>query len=550
MAAFERFGEYLVRRELLSREALTSLLSTQKLVKGRLGELAVREGILTEDQVVEALADHLKIPLMEGKVETIERGVVETIPGKMAMKAQVMPVGTGESGELLVACSGPVPRGVMQNLSRLAKRPVRLVLTTPRSLKRMQNLFFSQEVDTRIKATGKLSMEDIGFGIEIVEKLLLRAVNQGASDIHVEPGKEALGVRFRVDGVMARTESLPFDLGPKLISRIKVLAGLDIAEKRKPQDGSFAFAPRTLSVDIDPVNIRVSTLPVVYGEKAVLRILPPHDQAISLEDVGMATPILKGFTGSVSLPHGIVLVTGPTGSGKSTTLYGALALLRDETTNITTLEDPVELTMEGINQTHISGSEKISFADGLRAILRQDPDIIMVGEIRDAETLNVSLRAAITGHMVLSTLHTNDAPSAFSRLLDMGAEPFLVAASVRAVLAQRLVRRVCPHCSRKEIVTEREKEMLGIGGAETFFVHRGSGCCHCGNRGYRGRSGLYELFVVNEEIKQMIVGRCSFGELADFAARHNGYTTLREDGVRKIRDGITTPEEVMRVTME
>jgi len=550
MAGFERFGEYLVRKELITREALTGLLATQRLVKERLGVLAVREGLITEDQLVAALSDHLGIPLMGEMVENIERGVVEAIPKKMAIKAEVLPVGIGEKGELLLACSGPVPKGVMQNISRLAKRQARLVLTTPKKLKKMQNLFFSRDYDTSIKINAAVAVEDIGFGVEIVEKILLRAVNQGASDIHVEPGKEALIVRFRVDGVMFKTETLPFGLASKVVSRIKVLSGLDIAEKRKPQDGSFAFAPRTLNVDIDPVNIRVSILPVIHGEKVVLRILPPHDEAVDLAGIGMKEELYKRFVDSLQLPHGIVLVTGPTGSGKSTTLYGALKLLRSDTINITTLEDPVELTMQGINQTHISGSDKISFANGLRSILRQDPDVIMVGEIRDAETLNVSLRAAITGHMVLSTLHTNDAPSAFSRLQDMGAEPFLVAASVRAVLAQRLVRRVCPSCRETVEISRLEKEMLGLPLEENFTFNRGRGCPECAHRGYRGRSGLFELFFMEDEIKQMVVEGRSFGELADYARKHLGFTTLRQDGIEKIRQGITTPEEVMRVTME
>ncbi|WP_300672548.1 type II/IV secretion system protein [Desulfoluna sp.] len=550
MAGFERFGEYLVSRELVSRDALTGLLATQRLVKERIGLLAVREGLITDDQLAEALSGHLGIPLMGEMVTNIERGVVEAIPKKMALKAEVLPVGTGEKGELLLACSGPVPKGVLQNMSRLARRQIRLVLTTPKKLKKMQNLFFSRDYDTSIKINTAVAVEDIGFGIEIVEKILLRAVNQGASDIHVEPGKEALIVRFRVDGVMFKTETLPFDLASKIISRIKVLSSLDIAEKRKPQDGSFAFAPRTLNVDIDPVNIRVSILPVIHGEKAVLRILPPHDEAVDLAGIGMKKDLYERFVESLQLPHGIVLVTGPTGSGKSTTLYGALKLLRSDTINITTLEDPVELTMQGINQTHISGSEKISFADGLRSILRQDPDVIMVGEIRDAETLNVSLRAAITGHMVLSTLHTNDAPSAFSRLQDMGAEPFLVAASVRAVLAQRLVRRVCPACRETVEISRLEKEMLGLPLDETFTFNRGRGCPECAHRGYRGRCGLFELFFMEDEIKEMVVEGRSFGELAEYATEHLGFTTLRQDGIEKIRQGITTPEEVMRVTME
>jgi type IV pilus assembly protein PilB len=543
-----RFGEFLVNKNAISREALTRLLSVQRMVKERIGTIAVREGLLTEDQVTEYLAVYLGIPLFRHAIENIEKGIINIIPQQIALKANVLPVGTGENNELLVACSGPLPKAMMQTISRLSKKQVKLVLTSPRKLKKMQNLFFSRQFDTSINLAGRVDVEDTGFIIELFEKIMVRAINQGASDIHVEPEQGELEIRFRVDGMLRKTEVLPFDLAAKLVSRIKVVAGLDIAERRKPQDGAFSFLPQALNVKIDSVNVRVSTLPVIYGEKAVLRLLPPHDEIIELDSLGMSPLTLEQFKAHLRTPYGIVLVTGPTGSGKSTTLYGALQMLRNEATNITTIEEPVELTVGNVNQVQVSPGEKISFASALRAILRQDPDTIMVGEIRDTETLSISLRAAITGHLVLSTLHTNDAPSAFSRMIDMGAEPFLVAASVRAVLAQRLVRTVCPHCGAVQAVTEAELAMLGLSEGD-FQIRRGVGCEHC-HMGYKGRTGIFELFSVDEDLKTKIMTQSSSEDLRRDAVNYKGFQTLRQHGIEKVKAGLTTPEEIIRVTID
>ena len=532
----------------ITRETLTRLLANQRMVRERIGTLAVREGLLDEDQLTAHLSEFFGIPLFTDAVEQIERGIIAAIPSKIALKANVLPVGSGPAGELLLACAGPLPRSMMQTISRLAKRQVRLVLTSPRKLRRMQHLFLSRQFDTTIHLDRRLEVEETGFIVEMFEKLMVRAINQGASDIHLEPEEDALIVRLRVDGMLRQTERLPADLGPKLVSRVKVVSGMDIAERRKPQDGAFRFAPQVLDIDIEGVNVRVNTLPTIHGEKAVLRLLPPHDEAISLNGLGMAPAALEAFTTHLKLPYGIVLVTGPTGSGKSTTLYGALQMLRNETCNITTIEDPVELTVSGVNQTQVDTGEKISFAAALRAILRQDPDIIMVGEIRDGETLSIALRAAITGHLVLSTLHTNDASAAFSRMTDMGAEPYLVAAAVRAVLAQRLVRVVCAECGRWQPITSAEMHMLGIGPG-SFDVRRGAGCEHC-HLGYRGRRGIFEFLPVDDALRQLVMQRAALDELRRFALAREGFVSLRADGLSKVREGITTPEEIMRVTLD
>lgn len=550
----DRFGGYLVQKGLITQENLERILSIQRVVPEKIGQLLIREGLLREDEVMQALSEYSRIPLYDGNGD-IDSKVVRLVPEKMARRAGIMPLFYNNGNELLMACSGPVPRAMLQNISRLAKRPVRLVLVTERQIRKLQQKAYAREFDTRIDfRTQPVETEDTNLVIELLEKMIVRAVSHGnVSDIHFEPEIDGFLVRFREDGMLRRVESFPQPMGQKLISRIKVLANLDIAERRSPQDGAFAFSPTRLEVEIEPVNIRVSVLPVIYGEKAVLRILPPHDEEVSLNALGMNESTLERFKKSLKSPHGLILVTGPTGSGKSTTLYGALQMLRSETANITTLEDPVELTLRMVNQTQVDSGERVSFAKGLRAILRQDPDIIMVGETRDADTLRTSLRASITGHLVLSTLHTNDAPSSFSRLHDMGGEPFLVAVSVRAILAQRLVRLVCPHCRETQPVTRVELDLLGLKDTPegSFMVQRSVNPCDlCNHKGYSGRVGLFELLTVNESLKNEIMKGAVVGEIARTARKDGNYTTLLDDGIEKIKMGLTTPEEVLRVTME
>ncbi len=549
MARKERFGEYLVNRAVLTNDQLSSLLSKQRVIGEKIGDTAVREGYLNQERLIEDLSAFLGIPLLSETVEEIQPEAVNLIPQKMCIKTGLLPVSLGRNNDLLMACSGPVPKAVIQNMSRLSQKQIKLVLTHRSKIKKLQNHYYSKGFDTSIKPEAALKSENTTFIIELFEKIMIRAINMGASDIHVEPETDELAIRFRIDGQMKRTEILPRDVSSRLISRIKVMAALDISERRKAQDGSFQFVPRLLNLSIDKVNVRVSTLPVINGEKAVLRLLPPHDEIIEMKGLGMKPAMLDEFYQGLAAPYGIVLVTGPTGSGKSTTLYGSLQSLRSETTNITTIEDPVELSLRGINQTQVDSGEKLSFADALRAILRQDPDIIMVGEIRDPETLNISLRAAVTGHLVLSTLHTNDAPSAFSRMVDMGAEPFLVAASVRAVLAQRLVRRVCKACAKRRRIRPSELTMLGLPEDTGFEVTRGEGCHECTN-GYRGRMGIFELLTMDDTVREMIMAGATFEQIRDHAAKNTGYRNMRTDGIEKVRQGLTTPEEIARVTIE
>jgi len=550
MAIKERFGEYLLRRGVLTRESVSAILEEQRLIREPFGQLVIRRGYLDEIQLTEQLSSYSGIPLLQMEDIHKDTDLTGRIPKKLAAKFGVLPLGRSDKNELICACNGPVNMAALQSISKLVNRPVKLQLVPASQLKKMLTDRISREFDTSIRIpTEAIYNEDINLVAELLEKLLLRAETMDASDIHIEPGKDELIVRYRIDGMLTRVESLPVALMEKIISRVKVLASLDIAERRMPQDGSFFFQPQYLDIELTGFNIRVSTMPVIYGEKVVMRILPPNDAVVGIGELGMDGDTLNRFKAMAASPYGIVLVTGPTGSGKSTTLYGLLQMLRDETRNIATLEDPVELKMRGINQTQIVPGPKISFAGALRSMLRQDPDIIMVGEIRDRETIEVALQAAITGHLVLSSLHTNDAPSSFTRLLDMGAEPFLVATSVRGILAQRLVRRICPVCRQPYEISDNELKMLGLEGQSPFMISRGDGCDHCRGSGYAGRVGIFEWLDMDDRLKEMVAGRETTEGLRRYALEHRNFKTLRSNGVEKVRQGVTTPEEIMRVTM-
>ncbi|MBN2231404.1 MAG: Flp pilus assembly complex ATPase component TadA [Deltaproteobacteria bacterium] len=548
----DRFGEYLLKAGAITREALSTLLEAQRLNRERLGVLTVRHGYLSEKEMTRLLAEFLGMPLLVQQVTDIDRKLLQLIPRKMALKNGIIPIGTDEKNAILCACAGAVGMNQLLAVARLADRPVKLVLTTPGNLKRLQNQFYSREFDTTIRVSESAAGEtDTGMIVELIEKLLVRAVTRGASDIHLEPRRDSLEIRLRIDGLLQSTETLPATLAGKLASRLKVLSGLDIAERRRPQDGAFIFRPEVLDIDLEAINIRTSVFPIVTGEKVVLRLLPAPDEEINIDGLGLGDDDRAAFNRLLKLNHGIILVTGPTGSGKSTTLYGALQILRRETTlNITTIEDPVELQLKGINQAQVDGGIKMSFPAALRAILRQDPDVIMVGEIRDGETIRIALQAAITGHLVLSTLHTNDAASAVTRLLDLGAERFLVGISMRAVLAQRLVRLVCPRCAAWHDISAAEWQLLGLEPIPGARTRRGAGCEGCNGTGYQGRTGIFELLICDREIQRLINTGATADDIAGYARGLPDYHSLRDDGIRKITTGMTTPEEVVRVTME
>lgn len=388
-----------------------------------------------------------------------------------------------------------------------------------------------------------LELKDEAPVIKLLNALLLEAVKERASDIHIEPYERELEVRFRVDGVLKKILSPPKIIQDALISRIKILSNLDIAEKRLPQDGRIRVV-----VGGKDIDIRVSIIPTFFGERAVLRILDRMKGIMSLEELGLNDRKLELFSSILTRTNGIILVTGPTGSGKTTTLYGSLLKIYSEEKNIITIEDPVEYQIKGVGQIQVNPKINLSFATGLRSILRQDPDIIMVGEIRDRETAEIAVQASLTGHLVLSTLHTNDAPSALTRLVDMDIEPFLVASSLTGILAQRLVRKICPNCKEVAKLTEEEKykiKMMGYDGIDA--VYTGKGCSDCRGKGYSGRTGIFELLLVDEDIKNLILTKQDARTIKEKAVA-NGMETLFDDGIAKLKEGITTLEEVLRVT--
>lgn len=378
--------------------------------------------------------------------------------------------------------------------------------------------------------------------IKMVNHLFQRAVDLNASDIHFEPEEKYLKIRCRVDGVMVDIEQLPTSEQPAIASRIKLMARLDIGEKRLPQDGRIAYQLSDRSLDM-----RVSTLPGIHGESIVLRILDRGDVHVSLEQLGMPEDILKPYAKIIQQPHGIILITGPTGSGKTTTLYATLEKINTGTQKTITIEDPVEYQLEGITQIHINPKIGLDFAKGLRAIVRQDPDILMVGEIRDHETAEIAIESALTGHLVFSTLHTNDAASAITRLQDIGVDSYLISSSIIAVMAQRLVRQVCPHCTQSLPLSPEEADLLAISSTDFPSIRRGKGCERCANTGYRGRVGLYELLQLSDQTRHLIGANADANEIRQQAIK-DGLRTLRQDALDKLRQGITTPEEIVRVT--
>ncbi|GAB6041070.1 GspE/PulE family protein [Endothiovibrio diazotrophicus] len=380
--------------------------------------------------------------------------------------------------------------------------------------------------------------------IRLVNHLLERALDLKASDVHFEPEEDEMGVRVRVDGVMSRLETLPAHVTPAVSSRLKLMAKLDIGEKRLPQDGRIQYAMGGRQLDM-----RVSTLPGVHGESIVLRILDRGDVHVSLEKLGMPEEVLAPFRRAIRQPHGMLLVTGPTGSGKTTTLYATLEKIRDGQQKIITVEDPVEYQLQGVTQIHVNAKIGLSFAAGLRSILRQDPDIVMVGEIRDRETAEIAIESALTGHLVLSTLHTNDAAGALVRLQDMGIDSYLISSSVLAVLAQRLVRQVCPSCAVEQPLGDDEAAALGLVPGDITHYRRGSGCERCGGSGYRGRLGIYELLTLSDQVRHQIAAGADANVIRGEALKE-GMTTLRADALEKLRAGLTTPEEIVRVTRQ
>jgi type IV pilus assembly protein PilB len=556
-----RLGTILVETGILTEQDLDRLLAKQEATSMRLGQLAVQEGYASEDEIFKALAKQMKIPFVTLDSTVMDPSVVTLIPESMARDLRAIPLFKIEKN-LTIAMADPTDSEAIKEIRFVTGCEVEPLVARVTEIMSAIDMYYGgtdnvmtaiqdlttegsetvEEVvkeDDDVAESQKLSQE--APVVRLVNLIIERAINKNASDIHAEPSDRALEVRYRVDGVLHPEIVIPRMLKAAVISRLKILASINIAERRIPQDGRFS-----VNIQGRRIDLRVSTFPTIHGEKVVMRILERAGTTIDLEDLGMKDEILARFGQILGLSYGIILVTGPTGSGKTTTLYAALNRINTTEKNIVTLEDPVESQIAGINQGHTNPVAGFTFASGLRAILRQDPDIIMVGETRDLETAEIAIQAALTGHLVFTTVHTNDAVSSITRLVDMGIEPFLVSSSVSAMVAQRLVRRLCPSCGTQvqtvELLVPETGEVRKVRG-----VSKPAGCDKCSGSGYKGRVGLYELVVMDDEIRRLIVKRASEQDIKR-AARQGGFKTMFEDGLDKVEAGITSLDEIMRVT--
>ncbi len=522
----------------------------------------VHEGVITQEDVARTLAAQNGMEFIDIAQMSVPPEAIALIPPEDAKRYHVVPLGERE-GALLVAISDPMDMQTMDDLTYKLQREVEFVCSTPDAIRKLLVKYYGSAEDAAANMMRQMGIDgdfsgdlgdDGGEGgvendapiIKMVSMILIEAYNNRASDIHLEPLEARFRVRFRIDGVLQEMPSPPKKLHSAMISRIKIMTGsMSIAEKRLPQDGRIQIKLGQKSIDL-----RVSTIPTVHGESVVMRILDKTSLLLGLPDLGFLSDDQAKFEKQINLPDGIILVTGPTGSGKTTTLYGCLNYMNRPDRKLITVEDPVEYQMSGINQVPVNADIGMTFPAALRSILRQAPNIIMIGEIRDLETASIATNASLTGHLVLSTLHTNDAPSAIARLVDIGIKPFLVSSSVRAVVAQRLVRRLCPKCKKPGELSEYESHVLRIdaGQLEQAHVMRAVGCELCRGKGYKGRMGIFEIFIVDDEVRHMVNNNASTIALRQ-RARELGMRTLREDGVRKVLAGMTTAEEVITTTM-
>jgi len=526
---------------------------------GSLFDAVVGRGIFTADRFLDHLGEALQLPVIDLSDPDPETEALRSIPAHMARERRVLPLFILDD-ILTVAVADPFLRGLTEELQRASEKNVRLVLADPRRVEQaVDRLYPASALSVAAETVGRRAAPDrsamdallnqIGRGelppvVALVNQLLEQAVAERASDVHIEPEADRLVVRFRIDGVLRHILDIPKAAEQGVISRVKVMAGMDIAQRLRPQDGKVEVQLQGRSVDL-----RVSTLPTMYGENVVLRLLDPAALQTRLDSLGFDPETLRSFERLIHRPYGLILVTGPTGSGKTTTLYSTLTSLVSEEINIMSIEDPVEYRLAGVRQVQVNPAAGLTFASTLRSILRQDPDVVLVGEVRDLETAHICIQAAMTGHLVLTTLHTNDAPSALGRLSDMGVPAFLVGATVLGVLAQRLVRKPCPACSRKGPFPADLKALLEVEDwPEDVPVARPVGCGRCRQTGYSGRIGLFELLVPDENVRRAMMRGADTEELTALARKH-GMRTLREDGLEKVKAGLTTPEEVARVCL-
>ena len=550
-----RIGEILTEKGYVTEEQIGQALAYQKEHRDmRVGQILMELGFVTEMQVLEALADRLHVDIVEVAQLSVDISAVSMVEKSLAEKNLILPI-QEKNHTMTIVTNDPLNYFALEEVRQQTGCHLEILLSEEAPLRQAISFYYAE-----VSARKAAKQANVGFTVEeneleienltdsddeapiirLLNSLLERAIKTNASDIHIEPFEKETKVRMRVDGVIMDYVTIQRNIHSPLIARIKILANLDIAEKRLPQDGHFRAG-----LEEGYVNIRVSILPTVFGEKAVLRIMSTNGELEHADHFGMDDYSYERFLPMLNYPNGIIYITGPTGSGKSTTLYMVLEYLSKRNVNISTIEDPVEKNLPGINQTQVNPVAGLTFDVGLRALMRQDPDIIMLGETRDGETAGTSVRAAITGHVVLSTLHTNDAASSIVRLEDMGVETYLVANSLVGIVAQRLLRKVCPHCAREVDTTEQERLFLG---EDVKRIRRGMGCSHCNNTGYKGRIAVHEILSMDHTVRKMVVEHQSIEEIKRYAIEQQGMRTLKESGLQLVKEGVTTPEELMKIS--
>ncbi|MEM7350191.1 MAG: type IV-A pilus assembly ATPase PilB [Acidobacteriota bacterium] len=569
----ERLGDLLVKAGQITKDQLREALAKQKEEGGRLGSNLVKMGLIQEPELVEFLSKHFKVSAINLSRVEIDEAVVKIIPADVSRKYTIMPVSKA-GAKVTIAMLDPTNVFAMDDIKFMTGYNVEPVIASETAIRAAIEKYYGSTHALELKKVMEDLDDDAPDSLEVLEEeleefdidtltdesdeapvvrlvniILTDAIKRGASDIHIEPYEKKYRCRYRIDGLLYEVMYPPLRLREAITSRLKIMAKLDIAEKRLPQDGRIKIKTKVGDKDKE-LDYRVSVLPTIFGEKIVMRLLDKDNLMLDMTKLGFEHESLAKFEDAIAQPYGMVLVTGPTGSGKTNTLYSALSKLNTPVTNIMTAEDPVEFNLTGINQVQMKESIGLNFAAALRSFLRQDPNTILVGEVRDFETAEVAIKAALTGHLVLSTLHTNDAPSTINRLMNMGIEPFLVATSVHLVVAQRLVRRVCTFCKEPVDVAPATLKSAGFSEREsrTLKLFQGRGCEQCGDTGYKGRTGLYEVMEIEDEMRELILSGASSIELREKAVE-NGMITLRMSGLQKIRDGISTIDEVVRETV-
>ncbi|HEY5531338.1 MAG TPA: ATPase, T2SS/T4P/T4SS family [Candidatus Anoxymicrobiaceae bacterium] len=557
----DRLGRLLLENKLINEEQLDEALEEHSSTGKSLGRVLIDKGVLSEGQLTSVLAEQIGIRYVDLNNYAIDPAAATLVDANLARRYMVIPIDY-EDSKLMVAMADPTNVFALDDLRIMTGMEILPVVTTKDDISSAIGRYLHTSVDmddtledlpSLEEMAGEEEDEDLQEAgeeapiVKYVNLIITEAVHENASDVHIEPGEKDVRIRYRIDGVLRETRRSPKRIHPGIVSRLKILGNMNIAERRIPQDGRFA-----LDTGGKHIDVRVASVPTVHGEKIVLRILDRTSILLSLSDLGLAEEPLRQFTNSFQKPYGTCVVTGPTGSGKTTTLYAALSELNRREVNVITVEDPVEYQLKGTNQVQVNTKVGLTFAATLRSILRCDPDVVMIGEIRDAESAKMAIESALTGHMVLCTLHTNDAPSAITRMIEMGVEPFLIASAVDSVVSQRLARRLCKRCRQEATYEAEYLEKIGFtsddGDTVTVYKANTKGCPFCSHTGFRGRIGIYEVLNLDEDIEKIVVTMGTAREIG-VVAREKGMATLRQDGFNKVKQGVTSIEEILRVVM-